>query len=221
MEVVWDRDATSHEKLIEKAGLKDDKLENRDFVRIEVTPTKITSKKRSDWKLKVDEEGTLPKWYSSAQKHCESVIWKAWEASLKETLWKLNLGAVNEVVEEIKKIKYLKFQGKLKADWNVSFGNNLSAARGAAWDAARDAARDAAGGAAGDAAWDAARDARLFAYIKLCASLKTKIDPKHIKHAEERMEVWRRGFGLKCDVNGKLFVYAVGKKEEFEVEARA
>lgn len=44
-----------------------------------------------------------------------------------------------------------------------------------------------------------------------------RLDKKHIRHTEERMEVWRRGFGLRCDVNGKLFVYAVGKKEDFEV----
>jgi hypothetical protein len=30
-------------------------------------------------------------------------------------------------------------------------------------------------------------------------------------HAKARMEVWKAGFGLKCDVNGKLFVYGVKK----------
>jgi hypothetical protein len=52
----------------------------------------------------------------------------------------------------------------------------------------------------------------------MCIALKAKLDIKHIEHAKERMDVWRRGFGLFCDVNGKLYVYAVGKKEDYEVE---
>jgi hypothetical protein len=41
--------------------------------------------------------------------------------------------------------------------------------------------------------------------------MKAKLDPKHIKHAEARMDVWRAGYGLRCDVNGKLYVYGVKK----------
>jgi len=37
-EVLYDKDLTSHEELVKKHHLKDDKLENRDFVRIEIVP---------------------------------------------------------------------------------------------------------------------------------------------------------------------------------------
>lgn len=72
--------------------------------------------------------------------------------------------------------------------------------------------------AAWNAARDAAEDARLYCFVKIVKSLHAKIAVKHIQHAEDRMDVWRRGFGLLCDVNGKLYVYAVGKKEDYEYE---
>ena len=71
----------------------------------------------------------------------------------------------------------------------------------AAWDAARDAAWDAAWGAAGNAAWDAA----LFGRMLVCVGLS--VDAKHLMHVNERMRVWRKGYGLYCDVNGTLYVY--------------
>jgi len=274
MKVLWDRDITSHEELVKKYSLKDDKLENREFVRLEIKPTDIRSKRKSDWMFKVDEEGTMPSWYSGARRHCEALVWRTWQEAMKQTLWKLPLEVADANVKEIKGIKYLKMNGKLRANWHVSFGAILPEARAAAgdaaraaagaaagdaaWDAARDAARaaardaaraaagdaardaaraaawdaagaaagdaawdaagDAAGAAAGDAAWAAAWDAAIYTRVKFCVALKAKLDTKHIKHAEERMDVWRRGFGLYCDVNGKLYVYAVGKKEDYEVE---
>jgi hypothetical protein len=89
----------------------------------------------------------------------------------------------------------------------------VAAARNAAWAAARaaawDAAWDAAGNAARDAAWDAARDAQLKAMSIICTGLK--IDPKHIKHINDRWEVWKRGYALLCDVDGVFYVY--GKEQ--------
>ena len=78
---------------------------------------------------------------------------------------------------------------------------DAAAARAAAWDAARDAAWDAAR----DAAWDAARDAALWARVLVCEGLP--ISQQHVDHAEARMNVWRKGYGLYCDVNGVLYVY--------------
>jgi hypothetical protein len=37
------------------------------------------------------------------------------------------------------------------------------------------------------------------------------LDPKHIEHFDARWDVWRRGYALLCDVNGKLFVYGIKK----------
>ncbi len=79
------------------------------------------------------------------------------------------------------------------------------AAWAAAWAAARAAAGDAAGAAAGDAAGAAAGDAALMARVLICSG--TKLDKKHIKHAQARWRVWQKGYGLLCDVNGVLFVY--------------
>jgi hypothetical protein len=31
---------------------------------------------------------------------------------------------------------------------------------------------------------------------------------EHWKHVKARMQVWRKGYGLLCDVNGQLYVYA-------------
>jgi hypothetical protein len=92
------------------------------------------------------------------------------------------------------------------------------AARGAAWDAAWDAALTAAGVAAGDAARDAARDAALTAARGAArgaagdAALYARCliaDPglPHSKHATDRLDVWLRGYGLLCDINGVLYVY--------------
>jgi len=83
------------------------------------------------------------------------------------------------------------------------------AARNAASDAARAAARAAAWAAAWDAVGAAARDAEgaaaLEVRILVCKGLK--LDKKHIEHSKKRMEVWRKGYGLLCDVNGILYVY--------------
>jgi hypothetical protein len=88
------------------------------------------------------------------------------------------------------------------------------AARAAAWDAAGDAAWVAARAAAGDAAraaagvaaraaaWDAALYSR---GIFICDGLK--LAEKHKTHIKKRMEVWKKGYGLLCDVGGKLYCY--------------
>jgi len=35
-----------------------------------------------------------------------------------------------------------------------------------------------------------------------------KLDKKHKDHIKARWEVWTKGYGLYCDMNGKLYVYA-------------
>ena len=187
---VWsDRSTSSHEELIKKAGLKDEKLENRDFVRIEIAPKKdilLFSKKPEDWAFRVDEKGTLPEWYLRQCSHFERQCWTEWKVSLKATLWKLDFSAVMKFISSLKKIRYFKPDGKPKKEWKLFEANT--------WDAAW----AAAGAAAGDAA--------LMARILMCNGLK--LDIKHKKHAEARMKVWQKGYGLRCDVNGVLYVYA-------------
>ena len=131
-------------------------------------------------------------------------------------------------VATLKNISWLKPDGKPKKEWmlfetrDAAWAAARDAARDAAWDAAgdaaRDAARDAAWDAAGDAAWaaawaaarDAARDAAWDAALYsrgmfICDGLK--LAEKHKTHIRKRMEVWQKGYGLLCDVNGKLYVY--------------
>jgi replicative DNA helicase len=38
------------------------------------------------------------------------------------------------------------------------------------------------------------------------------VDQKHRDHIAARMEVWRKGYCLLCDVNGELYVYAATPK---------
>jgi len=240
--VYWNKNNSSHENLIKNAGLKDNNLEDRSFVRIEITPKNIFSKNKKNWTLKVDEPNTLPEWYSSNTRFYEDILWEEWEKAMQKTLWKLDLDAAKKIIKEIKKTKYLIPDGKPLESWHVSTGKTWEEAReaaektaeedalntigNAAWDAARRAAGDAAWGAAEDAAgnaawdaawgaardaawgaaWDATGDAALLARVKL-----SKIKGKHLKHVEERMQVWEKGYALYCDINGNLYVYTKQK----------
>jgi hypothetical protein len=60
--------------------------------------------------------------------------------------------------------------------------------------------------AAGAAARDAAVVAALYARGMIVADLK--LEPKYRTHIKKRMEVWQKGYGLYCDVNGVLYVYS-------------
>ena len=134
------------------------------------------------------------------------------------------------VSDEIPSVPWLKPDGNPLPEWRMHRGKTWDAAGDAARDAARDAAGAAAGVAAVDAAWDAAgvaagaaavdaagaaagaaaRDAALMARLMVVADLP--VDPKHFIHAAARWQVWQKGWGLVCDVNGVLYVYAPEEK---------
>ena len=155
---VWmDGNITSHEELVKKSGWKDDRLENRDFVRVEISPKpKTFSAKRENWIFKVDEEGTLPKWYSENREKNETACWKAWKSELARLK---NVPKVERFIASLKKVPWLKPDGKPKKEWKLSEGKEWSAARSAAESAARSAAWSAAWSAAESAAWSAAGSA--------------------------------------------------------------
>ena len=90
--VLWDKNTISHEDLIEQYNLKDNKLNNRDFIRIEIIPKDIltVTKNKEDWIFKIDEEKTLPRWFIKNKEIYEKKCWEAWEESIKIQL------AVNE-----------------------------------------------------------------------------------------------------------------------------
>ena len=111
--------------------------------------------------------------------------------------------AVKKIIKEVKKIKYFSNTDVICNNWKVF--ETRGDARYAAWDAAWDAARDFARYAAQDAAVDAAGDAAL---LVMC-TVAFFYDPenRHYKYAQSRMDVWRRGYGLLCDIDGVLYVY--------------
>ena len=142
------------------------------------------------------------------------------------------------IFKEIPKVPFFKPDGKPKKEWIMYYGEAWDAARNAArdavWDAARDAIRNAARdaardatrnaarvatwdairdeirNAARDAVWDATWDAALFSYFILTSDLKFKDREKHLKHVKARWEVWQKGYGLLCDVDGVLYIYCKG-----------
>ncbi len=78
-----------------------------------------------------------------------------------------------------------------------------SAAYGATYAAASGMTHDAAYYAARRVACDASRDAALYsAYL-----LAGKLDRQHASHIKARWRVWRKGYCLRCDVDGTLYVY--------------
>jgi hypothetical protein len=100
--VHWSKKTTAHEEIIAETKLEDKKLENRDFVRIEISlkdKTKVT-RNPDDWQLKVDEERTLPEWFIENQKKAEKTCWKAWEESIQTQLGlnDENKGKLNEIL---------------------------------------------------------------------------------------------------------------------------
>jgi hypothetical protein len=74
----------AHEDLVAELKLEDKKLEERDFVRIEITPKENAKVTRNldDWTLRVDEERTLPEWYAKDVIKAEKAAMTALEESL-------------------------------------------------------------------------------------------------------------------------------------------
>ena len=108
--------------------------------------------------------------------------------------------------------------------WNTTINAVKKAASGAsrdtasniASDAARNAAMNAILDTASNAAWDtneaasgAAWDTALIARFIVVEDLEFKDKEKHLAHAQARWEVWKKGYGLLCDVDGVLYVYAI------------
>jgi hypothetical protein len=121
----------------------------------------------------------------------------AWDAARNaagDAAWDAAWGAAGDAVRNAAR----------DAAWNAAGDAAWNAAWGAAWDAALAVRVRPAGDAARGAAGDAARDAALAVRVSL---LKGLIDEKHVAHIEARMDVWRRGWALCCDVKGVLYVY--------------
>jgi hypothetical protein len=88
LKVHYSKKTCSHEDLINELKLQDIKLVDRDFVRIEITPKNPGNYTRNsqDWNFKVDEEDTIPSWYSENKTKSEEAIWIAWKESVQNQL---------------------------------------------------------------------------------------------------------------------------------------
>ena len=86
--VHWSKRTMAHEDLLAELKLEDKKLEERDFVKIEIAPkdVKKVSRSRDDWNYTVDEERTLPNWYDENVVKCQAACWKAWQESVQVNL---------------------------------------------------------------------------------------------------------------------------------------
>ena len=146
------------------------------------------------------------------------------------------LDAMRFATEEIPTIPWMQRVGPVDPAWRVfptrgaARNTALAGVRNAGWETARDAARnatwDAARNATWDTAWDAvwkatrnaawdtaldaaldaARDAALYGVTRyVCADLP--LAQEHRDLVAARWEVWKRGYGVACDVDGVLHVY--------------
>ena len=100
-------------------------------------------------------------------------------------------------------IRHAAIDARRDAAWIAAWDS----ARQAVWDAVGTIARNLASVSAGDAVLDAA----LMAQMIVTKDLDFKDKDKHAKHVSERMDAWKRGYGVAADVNGILYVYCVGR----------
>lgn len=91
------------------------------------------------------------------------------------------------------------------ASRNTATNTHINAIRNIIWNITRDIVQSAG--------WDAAFDAALYSYYILASDLEIKDKEKHLEHVKARWEVWQKGYGLLCDVDGVLYVYCMGAQK--------
>jgi len=132
----------SHEDVIEKYRLKDDKLKNRDFVRLEINPKDddIFNHKISNWIYREDEIDTLPNWY----KKNKDIIKKKCYAKLRKVFKKQFLvggkyKVINRNVRFLKNVKIEVLRSKVNEMWGSSQVGEMwgSSQVGEMWDSSQ------------------------------------------------------------------------------------
>lgn len=58
-----------------------------------------------------------------------------------------------------------------------------------------------------DAVRDAMTSAAAYAKVMCCATANLPIAAEHVEHVRKRMDVWRHGYGVYCEVDGVLYCY--------------
>jgi len=96
LKVVWSKKTCAHKELIAEAKLSDTKLENRDFVRVEL-PQKLISQQESKM---IGHIGKMKKalFQNGMLKHCkiQKKVWAAWKESV---LFQLLIGEEQERID--------------------------------------------------------------------------------------------------------------------------
>ena len=114
------------------------------------------------------------------------------------------IDAMQFVAEDIPKTPWYTCQGEPNPEWKLFLADDWASA----WASARDSARDSAGGSAGASARASAWASALYVgAVHICDGLD--LDIATVAHARARWDVWQRGYGLLCDVDGSLYVYGV------------
>lgn len=95
-------DDNSHETTISSNKLKDDTLEDRNFVRVELIPQSVddlVNAKTKKWKYIIDEHNTLPNWYCMEQEYFSNEVRE--EAKKYMRKHKKNLKRIVEIIKEL------------------------------------------------------------------------------------------------------------------------
>lgn len=109
----------------------------------------------------------------------------------------------NNFIKSIAQIPWFKAVKPPLKKWKMF--DSRDSAFASAFDSARASAFASARARTYDSARDSAYDSALYAGYCICADLS--IDKRHRQHVHDRWEVWKRGWGLRCDINGVLYVY--------------
>lgn len=114
----------SHSAIIDKHGLTDNALKNRQWVKLEVTPEDgnlLSKVSGSTWTLRVDESGTLPKWWNGRtgtrlQDEAFKAV-KAWQKKIKAAKKKEDSGTSSPALKAAEKelAKAIALEDKIQA----------------------------------------------------------------------------------------------------------
>ncbi len=84
------------------------------------------------------------------------------------------------------------------------------------------AAINAEGVAVGDSSFeDAGRDAGMMAELLVVKDLDFSGKVKYLKHADERMMAWKKGYGVLTDIEGILHVYCIRNLDGVKLRTEA
>ena len=187
-------DEDSHEAIVQHYHLDDNKLADRDFIRIEITPGNALSRDRADWGYRVDEPRTLPDWYANDTRRWDAVVWAEWERVMSEQIWDtpwygrvttmrdrlaalrpgeaaVSRSAVRPALEEHRR-RLMALDGEQR-QWAISEVRFHSPAEWASvWDSVRDSVRDSVWESVWESVWDSIRDS---VWASVRASVRTSV----------------------------------------------